>query len=67
MNTRLWHARQASLALLVTGVLGHGHLLADGSGSSPSTDGLTRLGQDLVRRAASTPGWKWIHVIPGTY
>ena len=43
-----------SLALLVAAVIDHGHLQSDFSGASPGSSGLTRLGRDLMRRAAET-------------
>jgi hypothetical protein len=50
MKILLYRARQLSLALLVVGVVDHGHLHADYSGAAPHSSGLLRLGRDLLRR-----------------
>jgi hypothetical protein len=39
-----------SLALLVVGVIDHGSLSIDCSGTTPNSSGLMRLGRDLMRR-----------------
>ena len=50
MCTALLRARQMSLALLVVGVIDHGSLSIDCSGTTPNSSGLMRLGRDLMRR-----------------
>ena len=56
MKISLYRARQLSLALLVVGVVDHGHLHADYSGAAPHSSGLLRLGRDLLRRAGGGAG-----------
>ena len=51
MNSLIYRARQASLALLVVAVVDHGHMQTDYSGSTPQSWGLLRLGRDIMRRA----------------
>ncbi len=53
MNPKMLVARRMSLALLVVAVVEHGNLTMDGSGATPNTCGLTRLGRDLLRRATN--------------
>jgi len=69
MNSTLIFARRMSLALLVIAVVEHGNLKIDSSGSRPNTSGLTRLGRDLLRRAAdlSITKTKLARVAPGSY
>lgn len=55
MNSLIYRARQASLALLVVAVVDHGHLQTDYSGSTPQSWGLLRLGRDILRRAGGGP------------
>jgi hypothetical protein len=55
MNSLIYRARQASLALLVVAVVDHGHVQTDYSGSTPQSWGLLRLGRDIMRRAGSSP------------
>jgi hypothetical protein len=56
MNITLLSARQWSLALLLVGLLGSGHLLADYAGTAPQSSGLLRLGRDLMRRTSGSEG-----------
>jgi hypothetical protein len=45
-----------SLALLVVGVIDHGSLSIDCSGTTPNSSGLMRLGRDLMRRWGGRDG-----------
>lgn len=44
--------RQIILAWLIIGVMAHGHMQTDFTGTSPQSSGLVRLGRDFVRKFA---------------
>jgi hypothetical protein len=48
--------RQVILGLVVLAAVGHANLAADLTGRAPNTSGMTRLGRDLLRKAAEPCG-----------
>jgi hypothetical protein len=52
MRATFIRVRQLSLAWLIIGVVVHGHMQTDFTGTCPQSSGLIRLGRDFVRKFA---------------
>ncbi len=52
MTATFIRVRQLSLAWLIIGVMVHGHMQTDFTGTCPQSSGLIRLGRDFVRKFA---------------